>query len=292
MLLSVLIPVYNGSKTIESLVDVLKETLKDFDYEIILIDDGSQDNSRLVCEQLAINNSEVKFIGLRKNFGEFNAVMAGLNHISGQYVVMIDDDFQNPPSQILKLLNTAQSGDFDVVYSQYEQKKHHFFRNVGSWLTNRIATRLLKKPQDLYLSSFKMLKNDIVQEIVQYQGTEPYIDGIIFQLTQNVGKATVEHRTREDGISGYTFSKLLRLFLSTIFGYSVIPLSIIFWLGFVLLGGSLLAFFFVESTHFLLLFMGAIQLISVGILGQYIGQNHQVISRKPQFSITKKIGFD
>ncbi|MFN3381963.1 MAG: glycosyltransferase, partial [Runella zeae] len=124
MRLSIIIPVYNSEQTIGSLVGHVLQTLGNNDLEIVLVNDGSRDQSERVCIELAQRFSNVKFIALRRNFGEFNAVMCGLNHAEGDYAVMIDDDFQNPPSEILKLVQTAQEGNFDVVYSYYTQKKH------------------------------------------------------------------------------------------------------------------------------------------------------------------------
>jgi glycosyltransferase involved in cell wall biosynthesis len=129
MLLSVVIPVYHGSVTIQKLVESAQEQLKEYSFEIILINDGSKDDSEKKCLELSEKFNNVSFLSLRKNFGEFQAVMCGLNHAKGDYTVIIDDDFQNPPSEIIKLLETAQQGNFDVVYGQYEEKKHHQSNN-------------------------------------------------------------------------------------------------------------------------------------------------------------------
>ena len=202
--LSVIIPVYKGAKTITNLVESLQAELGMYDFEMILVNDGSPDNSEKVCKDLAIIHRNINFFSLRKNFGEFNAVMCGLNHVVGKYAVVIDDDFQNPPSEIIKLLNKAKSEDFDVVYSYYAEKKHHFFRNFGSRLVNFVATSLLSKPADLYLSSFKLIKKEVVEEIIKYKGPYPYIDALIFRVTNNVGKVEVQHNERMEGESSYT----------------------------------------------------------------------------------------
>ena len=232
MLLSVIIPVYHGAVTIQKLVDSAQEQLKAFSFEIVLINDGSKDDSEKVCLELSAKFKNISFLSLRKNFGEFQAVMCGLNHAKGDYSVIIDDDFQNPPSEIIKLLETAQKGDFDVVYGQYDDKKHHQFRNIGSWFVNQITTSLFKKPQDLYLSSFKLIKKEVVEEICKYKGPYPYIDGLIFNVTDNVGKVTVQHNDRHHGESNYTAKKLASLFLNIIFGYSLLPVRLAMFLGF------------------------------------------------------------
>lgn len=122
MLLSVVIPVYHGEISITKLVETVQEQLNTSLFEIILVNDGSKDASEQICIGLSERYNNVSFLSLRKNFGEFNAVMCGLNHAKGEYAVIIDDDFQNPPSEIIKLLETAQKGNFDVVYSQYDEK--------------------------------------------------------------------------------------------------------------------------------------------------------------------------
>ncbi len=144
------------------------KVLDAYDCEIVLVNDASKDNSEAVCETLAERHYQVKFISLRKNKGEHNAVMCQgkLNHCTGDFVAIIDDDLQNPPSEIILLLNKAISGDFDVVYASYQVKQHSFLRNAGSWLSNRCATYLLNKSKDLYLSSFKIMRREIVEEII------------------------------------------------------------------------------------------------------------------------------
>jgi glycosyltransferase involved in cell wall biosynthesis len=203
MLLSVVIPVYHGAVTIAKLVESVQEKLREYSFEVILVNDGSKDDSEKKCLELSEKFDNISFLSLRKNFGEFNAVMCGLNHVKGDYAVIIDDDFQNPPSEIIKLLETAQKGDFDVVYGQYDEKKHHQVRNLGSWFVNQITTSLFKKPQDLYLSSFKLVKKEVVEEICQYKGPYPYIDGLIFNVTDRVGKVIVQHDNRQNGASNY-----------------------------------------------------------------------------------------
>lgn len=294
MLLSVVIPVYHGAVTIQKLIESVQEKLQEFSFEIILVNDGSKDDSEKKCLELAEKFTNISFLSLRKNFGEFQAVMCGLNHTKGDYAVIIDDDFQNPPSEIIKLLETAQQGDFDVVYGQYDEKKHHQFRNLGSWFVNQITTSLFKKPQDLYLSSFKLIKKEIVEEICQYKGPYPYIDGLIFNVTDNVGKVTVLHDNRQSGASNYTAKKLASLFLNIIFGYSLLPVRLAMFLGFlstfIALILSVLQFMNIVDypIRLLVLFIGGIQLISIGIVGEYIGKTFLTQSNTPQYTLKIK----
>lgn len=288
-LLAVIIPVYKGAKTITHLVETLQEELQSFDFEIILVNDGSPDDSEKVCNHLLQNYANLKFYSLRKNFGEFNAVMCGLNHVEAKYAVIIDDDFQNPPSEIIKLLSKAQTENFDVVYSYYSEKKHSIFRNFGSWLVNKMTTSLLQKPSDLYLSSFKLIKKGVIAEIIKYKGPYPYIDALIFRVTNNIGKIQVEHNQRIEGNSNYTIKRLITLFMTILFGYSLLPVRIILSLGvFLIMLSILLIILYVfrvlpDWVLSMFIFFGGIQLTSLGIIGEYISKSFLSQNQTPQY---------
>lgn len=299
--LSVIIPVYNSESSIGPLLARLHTALTGIVYEVVLVNDGSSDRSEEICTYLAEQHPEVKFISLRRNFGEFNAVMCGLNHAQGAYCVMIDDDFQNPPEEILKLIETAKAGNYSVVYTYYEKKEHSRFRNYGSKLVNWVTSYLLNKPKDLYLSSFKLISQGVVQEIILYEGPYPYIDGLIFRVTKNIGTVKVSHQKREEGRSNYTFRKLVSLFLNILFCYSALPIRLFMpiGLGLVGLGALLLMILFgqwvigpedpkgwqvVTAT---LLFIGGIQCTLLSVLGEYIGKSFMAQSGQPQYVIKK-----
>lgn len=295
--LSIVIPVYNGANSINDLVESLHAELKSFSFEIVLVNDGSRDASAQVCTELAKKHSGITFINLRKNFGEFNAVMCGLNYVSGKYAVIIDDDFQNPPSEIEKLYSKAEEEDYDVVYSYYDEKKHHWFRNLGSQIINTLTTYLLKKPKNLYLSSFKLIKKEVVDEIVKSKTPHPYIDGLIFQITNNVGREKVLHLDRKEGASNYTVSKLISLTLTIIFGYSLIPLRLTLLAGLSSIAFSLfymILYAFEIIYHWgspIIIFMCGVILCALALLGEYVGKSFLILSGKPQFvirSVVKK----
>ncbi len=289
--LSIIIPLFNGSKTIESLIEVIEIELSKVNFEIILVNDGSTDNSFEIGTKIAATKKDIKFINLRKNFGEFNAVMCGLNFMNGNYAVLIDDDFQNPPSEILKLYNKAKDGNFDVVYSYYNAKKHHWFRNLGSKIVNTFTTYLLKKQKDLYLSSFKILNREIIDEIIKFKGPNPYIDGLIFQITNNVSSIEVIHLKRENGDSSYSPRKLISLFLTIVFGYSLVPLRLTFLAGFVSIIFSLIYMFLYalniipEWGSPIVIFMCGCILCSIALIGEYIGNAFLQLNGKPQYII-------
>ena len=303
MQLSVVIPVYNSERTIGPLVERLQACLIGRAFEIVLVNDGSQDQSERVCQQIADAYATVQFIALRRNFGEFNAVLCGLNYARGQYVVIIDDDFQNPPEAILTLLETAETGRFDVVYSRYATKQHHWFRNWGSWLVNALTTYSLNKPRTLYLSSFKLIRREVVDEITQYTGPYPYIDGLIFRVTRNVGSVEVPHNARTEGRSNYTPRKLIALFLNVFIGYSLWPIRVFTVLGaglfaagllvgLVLLTGVLVGAFAVPGWGLVLWGIGTglgLQLLFMGVLGEYLGKLFMAHSGLPPYVVKKQI---
>ncbi|GAB3693801.1 glycosyltransferase family 2 protein [Spirosoma flavus] len=297
MYLSVVIPVYNSERTIGPLVERLQVCLAGKAFEIVLVNDGSADNSERTGQQLATKYDNVQFVSLRRNFGEFNAVLCGLNHTRGQYVVIIDDDFQNPPESILTLVSAAETGRFDVVYSRYVEKQHHWFRNVGSWLVNSLTTYSIGKPRDLYLSSFKLIRREVVDEIIKYRGPYPYIDGLIFRVTRYVGSVDVPHEARAEGRSSYTFRKLVGLFLNVFIGYSLWPIRVFTMLGIMLFSVGLVVglvlFFcwltgqFATSGWVLVIWsVGTglgLQFLFLGILGEYLGKLFMAYSGLPPY---------
>lgn len=299
-LLSIVIPVYQGEKTIGRLTDKLISTLKNYPLEIVLVNDGSPDNSHEVCLELCKKYKKiVKYICLARNFGEHNAVMAGLNHVTGDYAVIIDDDFQNPPEEIEKLVKKAIQENLDVVYSHYPKKQHSWFRNFGSSFNNLVASLLLNKPRNFYLSSFKCLNRFIIQEVIKYTGPFPYIDGLIWRSTKNIGKVLVKHEKSKLGKSTYTFKKLVRLWLNMFVNFSILPLRVSTLLGllFSALGAILTIFFVIDKilhpqvplgittilTAFLT-FVG-VQLVMLGVIGEYLGKLFLASNQTPQYVI-------
>ncbi len=304
VLLSIIIPVYNSENTINRLVEgLIKELGALYKLEIILVNDNSVDDSEKVCISLFRNNKEiVKFYSLSKNVGEHSAVMAGLNNVTSDYAVIMDDDFQNPISEVVNLVNTALENDYDVVYSYYVEKKHKLFRNIGSWFNDKAANLMLRKPKGLYLSSFKILNRFLVNEIIKYQAPFPYIDGSILQITDKIGKVKVEHHERKDGSSGYTLKKLISLWLNMFTNFSILPLrsSIVFGFIFAFLGLLLGIYTVLEKivdpdlpVGYAALFVSisvfaGVQLIALGMLGEYIGRVFLSLNKKPQYTIRKK----
>ncbi len=301
--LSVVIPVYRGAGTIGRLVHALVACLgQRYPLEIVLVNDGSPDNSAEVCRSLAGAFSFVKFVNLSRNYGEHNAVMAGLHQATGQYVVVMDDDFQNPPDEVVKLVEEIDKG-YDVVFAQYAIKQHHVLRNLGSRLNDYAARVLLDKPRDLYLASFKVLSRFVVDELVKYDGPYPYVDGLVLRLTRNYSRVLVAHEPRREGRSGYTLRKLVSLYLNMFTNFSILPLRLASCAGLVssLLGLAMAVWFVVErvfdptvpagwaSVIVSLFIIGGIQLFALGMIGEYLGRLFLKENGRPQFVVREKL---
>jgi undecaprenyl-phosphate 4-deoxy-4-formamido-L-arabinose transferase len=304
MKLSVVIPVFNGAATIGRLVDdVRRELAARYELEIVLVNDGSPgDRSADVCRQIAESDPRVKFLDLSRNFGEHNAVMAGLNYCTGAAAVIIDDDFQNPPAEIVKLVEALREG-YDVVFSSYDTKEHPFLRNLGSRFTNLVASFLIRKPMQLYLSSFKAINRFIIDELVKYRGPYPYIDGLILRISRNYATVRVEHRARAQGRSGYTVRKLVSLWLNMFTSFSVLPLRVATLLGLLIAFAGLCAAVgaIIEklrhpwiqagwaSLMTALLIVSGVQLFAIGMVGEYLGRLFLKDEGNPQFVVRRTI---
>jgi glycosyltransferase involved in cell wall biosynthesis len=301
--ISVIIPVYNGEQSIGRLADELISQLSPiFKIEIVLVNDCSPDNSEEICIALTGKYPGiVSLYSLAINSGEHNAVMAGLNMTTGDFAVIMDDDFQNPVSEVIKLVSYMIIHDFDVVYTYYAVKKHSYFRNFGSRFNDMVANLMLKKPHNLYLSSFKIINRFLINEIIKYDLPYPYIDGLILQTTSNISKIEVAHQPRQTGKSNYTLKKLISLWLNTFTSFSILPLRLATILGFIfsIIGFLIGIHALIEKINnpdvpvgytslvVIISVFAGIQLIAVGIVGEYLGRSFMSQNKRPQYIIRK-----
>lgn len=300
---SIVIPVYNGALSIGRLVDELIAQLSPkFSIEIVLVNDCSPDNSEEVCIGITKKHPNfVSFYSLAMNVGEHNAVMAALNKANGDYALIMDDDFQNPISEVIKLINYMTNNDYDVVYTYYQEKKHSFFRNLGSKFNDKMANVMLKKPKDLYLSSFKIINRFLIDEVIKYNLPYPYLDGLILRTTSSIGKVEVSHNKREIGKSNYTLKKLISLWMNMFTNFSILPLRISVVMGFIF---SIIGFLvgidaIIEKIFnpkvplgytFMVIIISiyaGVQLIAIGMVGEYLGRIFMSDNKKPQYSIRR-----
>lgn len=299
--LSFVIPVYNGAETIGGVVARIHEVFPDLPIEVVLVNDGSADETERVCRELqAARPASVTYVHLARNFGEHNAVLAGLHLARGAAVAILDDDGQNPPEEVRPMYEHLRRHDLDVVYGRYRVKHHSTLRNVGSRFNDRVANWMLQKPPELYLSSFKVLDRFLVEQLTRYRGAFPYIDGLILRATSRIDQIDVEHRTAGTTRSNYTLRRLVLLWLNMFLNFSIAPLRLSALLGVCTAALSLLLlvaividklFLNPEVPHGLptvlvtvTLFAG-VQLVILGTIGEYLGRLFLDHSQKPQFVV-------
>ncbi len=298
--ISIVIPVYNSEDCVENITLQIAEALKGIEYEQIMVNDCSNDKSwERICD-VVDRGFPVVGMNLRKNSGQDNAIFAGLTKAIGEWVVIMDDDLQHSPFDILALLKKAEEG-FDCVYANFPKKKQAAWKNLGSALNGKCAEILIEKPKKLYLSPFKIVKGEVVSEIIKSQSLYPYIDGLIFQVTHNITQIPIEHHKRAAGKSNYNLIRSIRVFSKLIFGFSVIPLRIASYIGSLcaILSFALGIFYFVKyllgmadvtgwtTLVLLVLFIGGLILLSLGIIGEYLGRSYLTMNKKPRFSIAE-----
>jgi len=299
MKIDIVIPVYNSESCLLELSKQLSEKLENISHRIIYVNDNSHDNSWTLLKQISKNTNNVIAINLAKNFGQDCAIMAGLNHAKGDFIVIMDDDLQHDPVAIPLLLDNIRKTKSDVSYANFRRKEQSIIKNCGSWLNDKVANIVLKKPDDIYLSPFKILKNSLVEKIIQYDGPYPYIDGLIFRYTTNITQVLVSHHKRFSGKSNYSIAKSISVWLRVLTNFSVIPLRISTYIGiFSAIIGFLMGLFFI-FLHFMgigspegwpslivsILFIGGIQLIALGTIGEYVGRSFLYQNKEPQYII-------
>lgn len=300
--LSIVIPVYRSELILPRLVEQVSEQMREAglaeNFELILVNDASPDNSWGVIRSLAAAYPFIRGVSLRRNFGQHNAIMAGLNHVRGDLVVLMDDDLQHPPQAIADMVRALNEG-YDVCYTRYLNRQHAAWKKLGSRFNDWVATRLLNKPRGLYLSSFKAIRREIADEIIKYDGPYAYVDGLILDTTRSITTIDIEHQARDEGEGNYNLRRSLSLWLKMATSFSVVPLRLATLMGFALAALSALMIIFVIVQKILhpelpagwasliatVLFIGGMQTMFIGLIGEYLGRAYLKLNRKPQFVV-------
>lgn len=299
---SYIIPCYKSKDTISDVVNEISSSMaklsERFTYEIVLVNDYPLDDTWDVLKKLFDENKNITIINFARNFGQHSALMAGLRASKGDYVICLDDDGQTPANEAYKLLDALDAG-YDAVYARYAHKKHSLFRNFGTFMNELMAEKLIGKPKDLFVSSYFGVKRYIVEDMIKYENSYPYVIGLVLRATNNITNVDVNHRSREVGTSGYTFSKLLNLWINGFTAFSVKPLRIATGIGVTLAGlGFIYGIYTVikrlvrpdipagySAIMSAIVFIGGMMMLMLGLIGEYIGRMYISMNNSPQYVI-------
>lgn len=302
---SVVIPVFNSEgivgQTVEDVSDVL--TKMDVGYEIVLVDDGSPDGSWEVIRQLADNDSRIVAIRLLRNFGQHNANLAGLRAARGRWVVTMDDDGQNPASELPVLLETASQSDHDVVFGRFQSKEASRARTMGTRVVALMNTQIFHKPRELTVSNFRAIRRDVVDRICRDATLFPYMTGQALLYSANPGNVDVRHAPRSVGTSNYSLRRILALVVRILFSYSVVPLYLL-----VGLGATVALVSFIAGTIALVLgalghievegwttlvvllsFLQGVTLMLLAMLGEYVVRTLRQVSERSTYLVAEVV---
>lgn len=305
---SFVIPCYRSEHTLPHVVAEIGEKMKqlqEYEYDIFLVNDCSPDNTLSVIRRLCEEHENVKGISFARNFGQHAALMAGLRHSDGDYVVCLDDDGQTPADEVDRLLDCLEEG-YDAVYAKYEHKQHSAFRNMGSKVNEMMLRVMLDKPSELYVSSYFAVRRFVVEDMIRYENSYPYVIGLVLRATKNITNVIVQHREREEGNSGYTLKKLMGLWFNGFTAFSVKPLRIATAMGaFSALAGFLYGFYTIikrlvnpdvpmgfSSTMAAIVFFGGMIMLMLGLIGEYIGRIYISLNNSPQYVIRERMNID
>lgn len=306
--ISFVIPCYRSEHTLPHVIAEIEEkmkTLTQYEYDVFLVNDCSPDNTFGVIKKLCEEHENIKGISFAKNFGQHAALMAGLRHSDGDYVVCLDDDGQTPADEVDRLLDKLEEG-YDAVYAKYEHKQHSAFRNFGSKVNELMTRVMLGKPDDLYVSSYFAVKRFVVNDMIRYENSYPYVIGLVLRATGKITNVSVNHREREEGSSGYTLKKLMGLWFNGFTAFSVKPLRIATAIGGVSAAmGFLYGIYTIikrlvipnvpmgfSSTMAAIVFFGGMIMLMLGLIGEYIGRIYISMNNSPQYVIREKINIE
>lgn len=299
--LSFIIPCYCSEKSVGAVISEVIETVENdgrYDYEIVCINDFSKDNTLEVLKHLAKENTKIKVLSFSRNFGQHSALMAGFNYATGDIIVCLDDDGQNPPSEMFKLIDKLEEG-YDLVSAKYEEKKRSLFRRIGTKLSFWMSSYFIGKPKDIDLNSYYVFKRYILEEIIKYKNAYPFVHGLILRITRNMANVLIKHKSREHGASGYSFKKLLSLWMNGFTAFSEKPLRLASIFGVLcsvsgfsygiatvirkIINPSIPAGY--SSIMTAVLILSGIIMLFLGLLGEYIGRIYISLNKAPQFAI-------
>lgn len=305
MVISVCIPCYRSAKTLPKVVAAIREEFakhEGYEYQMILVNDGSPDNTFEVIAQLCEEDENIIGMNLSRNHGQASAKIAALRYATGDALVYMDDDGQHPAEGIFRLVSKVEEG-YDVVYAHFPKKKTSVFKKLTSDLHNKIAEWTGNKPKGIHRSSFVAWSRFALECVKNYHSPFPSAGAYLLCVTDKFANVEMEHKKRIEGSSGYTLKKLVGLWLNSFTNFSIVPLRMASFVGVSCAGiGFLFGIYVVirkllhptvpagyTSTIAILLFIGGMIMMMLGLLGEYIGRMYMILSNKPQYSVQKAL---
>ncbi len=306
--ISFVIPCYGSEKTIEfvikEIIDVVSRRCE-YDYEIIAVNDFSPDKVYDKLCVLAGENDKIKVINLAKNMNRPGAVMAGLNCLSGDYAVIMDDDGQCPMDKFWTLFEPVENGH-DVSIAKYPERKQSVFKSFGTFVNKKMTQYILNRPKEMEFTNFMIIQSYIVDEIIKYKNPYPYFTGLLLRTTSDIVNINLEERERVLGDTTFTFGKMLAMWVNGLTAFSIKPLRISSLIGVIC---AFIGFIFGiytiirklvvndvnvgwSSTISIMLFIGGLIMLMLGMIGEYIGRIYISINNSPQFVVKEKINID
>ncbi len=303
--ISFIIPCYGSEKTVEIVINEIIKTVlekKEYDYEIVAVNDFSPDNVLDILKKLAQENEKIKVLSLAKNMNRPGALMAGMSICTGEYVVLMDDDGQCPMDHLWDLVKPIEEGH-DVTIAKYPTYKQSKFKSFGTIVNRKMTEIIIEKPKDLSFTNFSILKKFIVDEILKYKNPYPYMTGLLLRTTNDIVNVEMEERKRITGNTTFTLKKMLKLWINGFTAFSVKPLRLSTIIGFfTALAGFAYGIHIIIHKVFIhpeiaqgysslmaaLLFIGGIIMVMLGLIGEYVGRIYICINNSPQFVIKEK----
>lgn len=302
--ISITIPCYKSENTITKVVEEINKEFKkykNYSYEIILVNDGSPDSTFDVLTSLAKEDNHILAINLAKNFGQSSALLAAYSKASGDYIVTMDDDGEHSPKDIFTLVNKLEEG-YDYVCADFYNYDRSLYKSLGSKFNYWFLSFLMDIPKGTILSSFNIMRKYVMDEIVNYKNPKPYVDGMVWAITNKVTSVPVEHAHRYAGESGYNFKNSVKLWLNGVTSYSIKPLRVASLFGFIFAAIGFIMMIFViirtllhsdvegwTSLFSLQLFIGGFIMIFLGLIGEYIGRGYLIDNHIPQYVIREEV---
>jgi len=302
---SIVVPVYKSASVVGRTIDriVAFAEQQRLDYELVLVNDSPPDDAWEVIARKARENPRLTALCLMRNYGQHTAVLCGLRNSTGDYVVTLDDDLQNPPEEIRRLIETAEAGSYDLVIGSFRQERHPPHRRLGSRIVAWINERVFGKPKNFAVTNFRLIRRDVVNRVCAHRTIFPYITGLVLLYSVRRANVEVEHLERAGGQSTYDLTRIVRLVFTILFSYSGFPLQLVATAGLVLSAASFLvgATFAVRgfivtsvmpgwtSLVTLLSFFNSFVFLMLSMLGEYVVRLQQQITTPENYTVVETI---